>query len=146
MRSSFRQACFFHAANRVKCPFNIPIIEQHRSCQQRCVVLCAQPSKTWKLEAKPPRPRLRGQERARCQHASASWPCITRNKFPCRNIMYSVVAVSASAFGLSNTMREASPPLPPPPPSTDRAKRPEKMTSSLELQVFLCKILDGSVI
>ena len=50
--------------------------------------------------------------------------------------MYSVVAVSASAFGLSNTMREASPPLPPPPPSTDRAKRPEKMTSSLELQVF----------
>ena len=51
--------------------------------------------------------------------------------------MYSVVAVSASAFGLSNTIREASP-LPPPPP-TDRAKRPEKMTCSLELQVFYAK-------
>ena len=50
--------------------------------------------------------------------------------------MYSV-AVSASAFGLSNTMREASPPLPPPPPPTDRAKRPEKMKCSLELQVFM---------
>ena len=81
------------------------------------------------------RPRLRGrdcgQQRTRCQHhATASWPaCLTRNKFPNRNIMYSV---ALAAFLMLHTMREASaippPPLPPPPKPTDRVKRSENMT------------------
>ena len=122
-------------ANRVKCPFNIPIIERRSS--QRCAVLCSQRSGTWR----PHDPEVGVQETNMPLTAHR-----TRNKFPCRDMMYSVAVAS---------LVECVGSLPPPLPSflqanRKRLKRSEKMTyAATRLRrmrsKILWKILDGSV-
>ena len=144
------------AANRVKCPFNIPIIEQRG--RERALVAPneAEWNGTWKLhnkEAKASRPRLRRATASKmptCHCQLAVLPaCLTRNKFPNRNIMYSV-ALAAFLIQCGREASAAIPPPPPPPPKpSDRVKRSEKMTCAPAQNRnynFLCKILDGSVI